>query len=83
MRKMGGDKIQTIARMMMKQEELEQTVFTQSQFTNSIARAQKQMEARHFSTRKHLFEYDSVLNAQRQKIYRKRDEILRNQRSEI
>lgn len=83
MRKMWGDKIQTIARMMMKQEELEQTVFTQSQFTNSIARAQKQMEARHFSTRKHLFEYDSVLNAQRQKIYRKRDEILRNQRSEI
>jgi preprotein translocase subunit SecA len=82
MRKMGGEKIQTVARMMMKQEELEKTVFTQSQFTNSIARAQKQMEARHFGTRKHLFEYDSVINKQRTRIYEKRDEILRNQSSE-
>lgn len=75
MRKMGGDKIQSIARMMLKTEELETIAFTQSQFTNSIARAQKQMEAWHFGIRKHLFDYDSVIDKQRTRIYAKRDQI--------
>ena len=44
MRKMGGERIQSIAKMMLSKEELEQTAFTQKQFTNSIIRAQKQME---------------------------------------
>jgi preprotein translocase subunit SecA len=75
MRKMGGDKIQSIARLMLKTEELETIAFTQSQFTNSIARAQKQMEAWHFGIRKHLFDYDSVIDKQRTRIYAKRDQI--------
>jgi preprotein translocase subunit SecA len=75
MRKMGGDKIQSIARMMLSQEELENIAFTQSQFTNSIQRAQKQMEGWHFGIRKHLFEYDSVIDKQRTRIYAKRDQI--------
>jgi len=37
--------------------------------TNSIERAQKQMEAIMFSIRKNLFEYDSVLNKQREVVY--------------
>ena len=49
---------------------------TQKQFTSSIIRAQKQMEARNFSIRKHLFDYDSVIDKQRKRIYNKRDEIL-------
>ena len=57
-------------------DELEATAFTQKQFTNSIIRAQKQMEGWHFGTRKHLFDYDSVINKQRTRIYAKRDEIL-------
>jgi len=60
---------------MLKTEELESLAFTQSQFTNSIQRAQKQMEARHFGIRKHLFEYDSVIDKQRSRIYAKRDSI--------
>jgi preprotein translocase subunit SecA len=75
MRKMWWDKIQSIARMMLSTEELESLAFTQSQFTNSIQRAQKQMEARHFGIRKHLFEYDSVIDKQRSRIYAKRDSI--------
>jgi preprotein translocase subunit SecA len=75
MRKMGGDKIQSIARLMLSQEELEEIAFTQSQFTNSIQRAQKQMEGWHFGIRKHLFEYDSVIDKQRTRIYAKRDQI--------
>ncbi len=76
MRKMWWDKIQGIAKMMMKQEELEQMAFTQKQFTDSIERAQKQMEGRHYGIRKQLFEYDTVINKQRAKVYEKRDAIL-------
>ena len=80
MRKMGGDKIQSVARLMLGQEELEKLAFTQSQFTNSIVRAQKQMEARHFGIRKHLFDYDSVIDKQRARIYAKRDQISKEQK---
>ena len=76
MRKMWWDKIQSLARMAIPENELADLELTQSQFTDSIIRAQKQMEAHHFSTRKHLFDYDSVINKQRIKIYKLRDEIL-------
>ncbi len=76
MRKMGGEKIQWIASMLLKSDELENLELNQSQFTSSIVRAQKQMEAMHFSVRKHLFDYDSVIDKQRQRIYTKRDGIL-------
>lgn len=76
MRKMGGEKIQTMAALLLPKEELESLALTQSQFTNAIIRAQKQLEGWHFSTRKHLFDYDSVINKQRQSIYTRRDEIL-------
>jgi preprotein translocase subunit SecA len=82
MRKMGGDKIQSIARMMLSKDELETFAFTQKQFTSSIERSQKQMEGRHFSVRKHLFDYDSVINKQRTRIYAKRDEILAKEHQE-
>ncbi len=44
--------------------------------TRSIERAQKQVEAQHFSARKHLLEYDDVMNKQRIEVYRWRREIL-------
>src|SRR5512140_2979367 len=44
--------------------------------TNSIERAQTQVEGRNFDTRKHLLEYDDVMNRQREEIYRLRKEIL-------
>ena len=34
------------------------------------------MEGRHFGIRKHLFDYDSVIDKQRQSVYKKRDTIL-------
>ncbi|MFA6505192.1 MAG: preprotein translocase subunit SecA [Treponemataceae bacterium] len=42
----------------------------------SIERAQKKVEERNFEIRKHLLEYDDVLNQQRKFIYEQRDEIL-------
>ena len=44
--------------------------------TRAIERAQKQVEAQNFSIRKHLLEYDDVMNKQRETIYRQRREIL-------
>ena len=44
--------------------------------TNAIERAQKQVEGQNFSIRKHLLEYDDVMNKQRVAIYRLRREIL-------
>jgi preprotein translocase subunit SecA len=46
----------------------------------SIERAQKKVEERNFDVRKHLLEYDDVLNEQRQFVYKRRDEILEDQR---
>ena len=37
--------------------------------TRAIERAQKQVEAQNFSVRKHLLEYDDVMNKQRENIY--------------
>ncbi len=44
--------------------------------TNAIARAQKQVEAQNFAVRKHLLEYDDVMNKQRESIYALRRELL-------
>jgi preprotein translocase subunit SecA len=44
--------------------------------SKSIERAQKQVEGRNFEIRKHLLEYDDVMNKQREAIYRLRRHIL-------
>jgi len=44
--------------------------------TKSIENAQKKVEGRNFDTRKHLLEYDDVLNTQRDAVYSLRKEIL-------
>src|SRR3989449_3211549 len=44
--------------------------------TRAIERAQKQVEAQNFSVRKHLLEYDDVMNKQRESVYTLRREVL-------
>jgi len=44
--------------------------------SRAIASAQKKVEERNFDIRKHLLEYDNVLNKHRETIYRKRKEVL-------
>jgi len=44
--------------------------------SKAIERAQKQVEGQNFSIRKHLLEYDDVMNKQRETIYTQRREIL-------
>ncbi len=44
--------------------------------TKAIERAQKQVEGRNFEIRKHLLEYDDVMNKQREEVYKLRRDIL-------
>jgi preprotein translocase subunit SecA len=44
--------------------------------TRSIESAQKKVESHNFDIRKHLVEYDDVINKHREVIYRKRKELL-------
>ena len=82
MRKMWWERIQSMASMFLSKDDLESLELTQKQFTTSIERSQKQIEAWHFGTRKQLFDYDSVVSTQRQKIYAQRDEILMSEEDE-
>jgi preprotein translocase subunit SecA len=47
--------------------------------TKAIERAQKQVEAQNFAVRKHLLEYDDVMNKQRESVYALRRELLEGQ----
>ncbi len=52
-------------------------VIQHGMISKSIERAQKKVEARNFSIRKHLLEYDDVMNQQREVIYTRRNRALR------
>ncbi|MGH9342095.1 MAG: preprotein translocase subunit SecA [Acidobacteriota bacterium] len=73
MRIFGSDRISGI----MQTLGMEEGVPIESKMiTRQIERAQKQVEARNFDMRKHLLEYDDVMNKQREEIYRFRRELL-------
>jgi preprotein translocase subunit SecA len=46
--------------------------------SRAIENAQRKVEGHHFDIRKHLLEYDDVMNKQREVIYRQRREVLEN-----
>ncbi len=73
MRIFGSDRISGL----MKRLGMEKGVPIESKLVSkTIERAQKQVEAQNFSIRKHVLEYDEVMNKQREIIYAKRREIL-------
>ena len=73
MRLFGGENIKGImARMGMQGGE----AIYHPWLNKSIEKAQKKVEERNFEIRKHLLEYDDVLNQQRKYIYEQRDAIL-------
>ncbi len=73
MRLFGGDNLRS---MMSKLGMNDGEPITHPWINKSIERAQRKVEERNFEIRKHLLEYDDVLNEQRKFIYSKRDEIL-------
>jgi preprotein translocase subunit SecA len=73
MRIFASDKLSAImSRLGMKEGE----AIISPMVTRAIARAQKRVEEQNFSSRKHLLEYDDVMNQQRQVIYSLRREAL-------
>lgn len=73
MRIFGSERIKT---MMTRLGVPENEAIENSMITNAIAGAQKKVEGFHFDNRKHVLEYDNVLNKQREIIYKKRDSAL-------
>jgi len=74
MRLFGSDRITNIMSRMGSMDEGER--IEHSLITKSIERAQKKVEERNFEIRKHLLEYDDVLNEQRKIIYKRRQNLL-------
>jgi preprotein translocase subunit SecA len=73
MRLFGSDRIAAIMdRLGVEEGE----VIRHSMVTKAIERAQKRVEAQNFSIRKHLLEYDDVMNQQREVIYDRRLAVL-------
>ncbi|MCF8368234.1 MAG: preprotein translocase subunit SecA [Bacteroidales bacterium] len=80
MRMFGSERIAKIMdRMGIKEGE----VIQHSMITKSIERAQKKVEENNFGIRKRLLEYDDVMNAQREVIYKKRKHALFGERLSI
>ena len=80
MRLFGAEKI---AKMMDRMGLKEGEVIQHSMITDSIERAQKKVEENNFGIRKRLLEYDDVMNAQREVIYRRRNNSLFGERLRI
>jgi len=69
----GGDRIQNL----MLRLGMEEDVPIESKLiSRRIAKAQEAVEAQNFAARKHLLEYDDVMNKQRQAVYGMRRELL-------
>jgi preprotein translocase subunit SecA len=69
----GGDRMQNL----MLRLGMEEDVPIESKLISSrIAKAQEAVEAQHFASRKHVLEYDDVMNKQRQAVYGMRRQLL-------
>ena len=73
MRIFGSDRIQGLMGKLGMQEG---EAIEHNMVSKAIERAQRQVEARNFDVRKHLLEYDDVMNKQREAIYQLRRDIL-------
>ena len=80
MRLFGSDRV---AKVMDRMGLEEGEVIQHSMMTKSIERAQKKVEENNFGIRKRLLEYDDVMNAQREVIYKRRKHALRGDRLKV
>jgi len=80
MRLFGSERVAKIMdRMGLKEGE----VIQHSMMTKSIERAQKKVEENNFGVRKRLLEYDDVMNAQREVVYKRRRHALHGERLKV
>ena len=76
MRLFGGNRMDSIARMMEKTDMPEDMPIQAGMVSKAIEGAQRQVESMHFAARKNVLEYDDVMNLQRVAIYDERNAIL-------
>ena len=80
MRLFGSERI---ASLMDRMGHKEGEVIQHGMVSKSIERAQKKVEENNFGMRKRLLEYDDVMNAQREGVYRKRKNALSGERLQV
>ncbi|MFA6991810.1 MAG: preprotein translocase subunit SecA [Candidatus Gracilibacteria bacterium] len=73
MRLFGGDKIKKMMEFLKVPEDMP---IENGMISRSIENAQKKVEGHHFDIRKHVLEYDDVMNIHRDIIYKRRREFL-------
>lgn len=74
----GGDKVKRMLNLFGRQgsEEMDTQPLSQRMVSRSIERAQRQVEEYNFEIRKHLLDYDLVMDKQRKYIYAMRKDVL-------
>lgn len=80
MRLFGSDRV---AKLMDRMGLEDGEVIQHSMMTKSIERAQKKVEENNYGIRKRLLEYDDVMNAQREVIYKRRKHALFGERLKV
>ena len=76
MRLFGGERIQPLIERLGMDEN---TPLEAGMLTKQIENAQKRVESRNFEVRKHVLQYDDVMNQQRGVIYGQRHQVLRGE----
>lgn len=69
----GGEKMQKLFNLLRVEEDMP---IEAKVITKQIERAQERIEDRNFSSRKHVLQYDDVMNEQRKLIYNERNKVL-------
>jgi len=69
----GGEKMQKLFNLLRVEEDMP---IEAKVITKQIERAQERIEDRNFSSRKHVLQYDDVMNEQRKLIYSERNKVL-------
>ncbi|PIE48624.1 MAG: preprotein translocase subunit SecA [Flavobacteriales bacterium] len=80
MRLFGSERV---AKMMDRMGLKEGEMIQHSMISKSIERAQKKVEENNFGIRKRLLEYDDIMNAQREVVYKRRKHALYGERLQV
>ncbi|MHB9003587.1 MAG: preprotein translocase subunit SecA, partial [Coriobacteriia bacterium] len=76
MRLFGGDRMDRIGAIMERTDIPDDMPIQAGLVSKAVESAQRQIEAMNFAARKHVLEYDDVMNKQREVIYAERNRIL-------
>ena len=76
MRLFGGDRVQSVMDALHVEEDMP---IENKMITGTIESAQKKLEARNFSIRKNVLQFDDVMNSQREIIYGQRGKVLQGE----